>query len=94
MPATKTRHSVPDSVPRDTAVSRRVRAALREAGPAPSSKMITVGQFCAELIISRSTFYDWRAKGRAPECTKLPNGELRILRTDYEQWLKDLRGAA
>jgi predicted DNA-binding transcriptional regulator AlpA len=56
--------------------------------------MITVGQFCAELIISRSTFYDWRAKGRAPECTKLPNGELRILRADYEQWLKDLRGAA
>ena len=56
--------------------------------------MITVDQFCAELMISRSTFYDWRAKGRAPECTKLPNGELRILRADYEQWLKDLRGAA
>jgi predicted DNA-binding transcriptional regulator AlpA len=56
--------------------------------------MLTVDQFCTELIISRSTFYDWRAKGRAPECTKLPNGELRILRVDYEQWLKDLRGAA
>jgi predicted DNA-binding transcriptional regulator AlpA len=94
MPANKTRRPAPDSVPRDTAASRRARAALREAGPAPEPKMITVDQFCAELIISRSTFYDWRAKGRAPECTKLPNGELRILRADYEQWLKDLRGAA
>jgi predicted DNA-binding transcriptional regulator AlpA len=94
MPANKTRRPAPDSVPRDTAPSRRARAALREAGPAPEPKMITVDQFCAELIISRSTFYDWRAKGRAPECTKLPNGELRILRADYEQWLKDLRGAA
>jgi predicted DNA-binding transcriptional regulator AlpA len=94
MPANKTRHPAPDSVPRDTAATRRRRAALREASPAPSPKMITVDQFCAELIISRSTSYDWRAKGRAPECTKLPNGELRILRADYEQWLKDLRGAA
>jgi predicted DNA-binding transcriptional regulator AlpA len=94
MPTNKTHHPAPDSVPRDTAASRRARAASREADPAPEPKMITVDQFCAELIISRSTFYDWRAKGRAPECTKLPNGELRILRVDYDQWLKDLRGAA
>ena len=94
MPANKTRRPAPDPVPRDTAASRRARTALREAGPVPEPKMITVDQFCTELIISRSTFYDWRAKGRAPACTKLPNGELRILRADYEQWLKDLRGAA
>jgi len=93
MPANKTRRPAPESVPRDTAATGRRSATLREA-PTPEPKMITVDQFCAELIISRSTFYDWRAKGRAPECTKLPNGELRILRTDYEQWLKALRGAA
>lgn len=94
MTANKTRRPALDSVPRDTAASRRVRAALREPDPAPEPSMLTVDQVCAELIISRSTFYDWRAKGRAPQCTKLPNGELRILRVDYEQWLKDLRGAA
>ncbi len=94
MTANKIRRPAPDSLPRDTAASRRVRAALREADPASEPSMLTVDQVCAELIISRSTFYDWRAKGRAPECTKLPNGELRILRVDYEQWLKDLRGAA
>jgi predicted DNA-binding transcriptional regulator AlpA len=56
--------------------------------------MITIGQICDELIISRSTFYDWRAKGRAPECTKLPNGELRVFQEDYDQWLKALRRGA
>jgi hypothetical protein len=38
----------------------------------------------AEPGVSRSTFYDWRAKGRAPCCLKLSNGELRIHRADLE----------
>jgi excisionase family DNA binding protein len=48
---------------------------------------LTVAQLCAELGISRSTFYDWRAKGRAPRCIRLPNGEIRIRRTELERWL-------
>jgi predicted DNA-binding transcriptional regulator AlpA len=51
----------------------------------------TVAQFCAEWDISRSTFYDWRAKGRAPECVKLPNGDLRIEHDKYEAWLQTCR---
>ncbi len=94
MPATKTRRPTIDPVPRDTAATRRARAALREAGPAPKPTMLTVDQFCTELVISRSTFYDWRAKGRAPRCHKLPNGEIRILRADYERWLAALGDAA
>ncbi len=39
---------------------------------------LTVPEVCAELQISRSTFYDWRQKGRAPLCIVLPNGSLRI----------------
>jgi len=42
---------------------------------------------CAELRIARSTFYEWRAKGRAPRCIKLPNGDLRIRRAELERWL-------
>jgi predicted DNA-binding transcriptional regulator AlpA len=38
---------------------------------------LTLVEVCAELHISRSTFYDWRAKGKAPRCIKLPNGEIR-----------------
>ncbi|MFI6883187.1 helix-turn-helix transcriptional regulator [Streptosporangium canum] len=55
---------------------------------------ITLAEFCEELQISRRTFYDWRAKGRAPRCLKLPNGDLRIRRADFEQWLNALGDAA
>ncbi|MEH6374594.1 helix-turn-helix domain-containing protein [Streptomyces sp. KLMMK] len=48
---------------------------------------LTLAEICKDLKISPSTFYDWRAKGRAPRCIKLPNGDLRIRRSDYEHWL-------
>ncbi|MER6612556.1 helix-turn-helix domain-containing protein [Streptomyces xantholiticus] len=52
-----------------------------------SSGMLTLAEVCNELRISRSTFYDWRAKKRAPRCIKLPNGDLRVRRTELEHWL-------
>jgi excisionase family DNA binding protein len=52
----------------------------------PAERM-TVLEVCSELRISRSTFYEWRAKGRAPRCTKLPNGEIRIRRIELDRWL-------
>ena len=55
---------------------------------------LTIPQLCNELGISRSTFYEWRAKGRAPRCLKLPNGEIRIRVADYEAWLETLEEAA
>jgi predicted DNA-binding transcriptional regulator AlpA len=94
MPAARSRRLAYDYTPRDTAASRRRRAALWEASPAPESTWLTVDQLCAELHIARSTFYDWRAKGRAPKCHKLPNGNIRIRRADYERWLADLGDAA
>jgi excisionase family DNA binding protein len=48
---------------------------------------LTIVEVCAELRISRSTFYEWRAKGRAPRCIKLPNGDLRVRRAELERWL-------
>jgi excisionase family DNA binding protein len=48
---------------------------------------LTLAEVCEELNVSRSTFYDWRAKGTAPRCLKLPNGELRIRRTELDRWL-------
>jgi predicted DNA-binding transcriptional regulator AlpA len=49
---------------------------------------------CAELGIARSTFYCWRAAKKAPRCFKLPNGDLRIRRTDFDNWLMSLEDAA
>lgn len=48
---------------------------------------LSITDLCTELDIARSTFYDWRAKGRAPKCIKLPNGELRIRRSEFDRWL-------
>ncbi len=58
------------------------------------AERLTLAEVCAELRISRSTFYDWRAKGRAPRCIKLPNGEIRIRRADFENWLDSLEEVA
>jgi predicted DNA-binding transcriptional regulator AlpA len=59
--------------------------ATRAAGR--SGDKLTVADVCADLGISRRTFYEWRAKGTAPRCIPLPNGELRIRRSEYERWL-------
>ncbi|WP_167175690.1 helix-turn-helix transcriptional regulator [Saccharomonospora amisosensis] len=55
---------------------------------------LTIADICQELGISRRTFYEWRAKKRAPRCIKLPNGDLRIRRTDLEAWLESREEAA
>ncbi|SES20555.1 helix-turn-helix transcriptional regulator [Actinokineospora terrae] len=57
-------------------------------------RRLTIAQVCDDLDISRSTFYEWRAKGRAPRCLKLPNGEIRIRAADYDAWLDSLEEAA
>jgi predicted DNA-binding transcriptional regulator AlpA len=60
----------------------------------PIRAHLTIADLCAELGVARSTFYDWRAAKKAPRCIKLPNGELRIRRTDLENWLDSLQEAA
>ena len=39
--------------------------------------------------LARSTWEEWRTKGTGPKCIKLPNGQLRIRRAEYERWLND-----
>lgn len=55
---------------------------------------LTVRDVCAELGVARSTFYDWRAAHKAPPCLKLPNGDLRIKRSDFDRWLESLEQSA
>jgi predicted DNA-binding transcriptional regulator AlpA len=62
-------------------------------GSSPRSRL-TIADICADLAVSRSTFYEWRAKGRGPRCIKLPNGDIRINRAEYERWLTTLEEAA
>ena len=55
---------------------------------------LTIAEVCADRGISRRTFYEWRAKGRAPKCITLPNGSLRIRRPEYHRWLAAREEAA
>lgn len=63
-------------------------------GSPSRDEKLTIAEICKDLKISRSTFYDWRLKGRAPRCIRLPNGELRIRRGVYEHWLGDREDTA
>jgi hypothetical protein len=44
--------------------------------------------------LPRSTWDEWRAKGTGPKCIKLPNGQLRVRRAEYERWLAAREDAA
>ena len=58
--------------------------------PGNRSTRLTIADICADLGVSRFTFCEWRTKGRGPRCIKLPNGEIRINRTEYVRWLTTL----
>lgn len=49
--------------------------------------LLTVAEVLAELQIARSTFDTWRSLGTAPECIKLPNGQIRVRRCALDSWL-------
>lgn len=55
-------------------------------------ELLTVAQVLVILgDVSPRTFYRWRETGKAPSAVRLPNGELRIWRSDLEAWLERLR---
>jgi predicted DNA-binding transcriptional regulator AlpA len=55
-------------------------------------ELLTVAQVRAILgNVSLRTFYRWRETGKAPSAVKLPNGELRIWRSELYTWLDRLR---
>jgi predicted DNA-binding transcriptional regulator AlpA len=56
---------------------------------------MTIAEMCDELGgVSRRTFYRWRELGTAPQCLKIPNGELRTWRSEFLTWLESLRERA
>ncbi|WP_406282786.1 helix-turn-helix transcriptional regulator [Embleya sp. NBC_00896] len=54
----------------------------------PDVELLTVPEVLEALGgLSRRTFYRRRELGLAPACHKLPNGELRITREAFVEWL-------
>lgn len=56
--------------------------------------MLKLSEVLVELGMSRAAFYRMRARNQAPRLIKLPNGQLRIRRTDLDAWLDGLTDAA
>ncbi|WP_061296204.1 helix-turn-helix transcriptional regulator [Herbidospora cretacea] len=55
-------------------------------------ELLTVPQILDALGgVSRRTFYRWRETGQAPRGLKLPNGEIRVYRSELATWLDSLR---
>jgi excisionase family DNA binding protein len=54
---------------------------------AAEREKLTIREVCAELKVSRSTFYYWRQIGKAPRCVVLPNKEVRVTRAELDTWL-------
>ncbi len=74
--------------------TKRHRLTHREGSTSRSSNtaggptgLLTIAEVLAELQVARSTFDTWRSLGTAPQCIKLPNGQIRIRRCALDSWL-------
>jgi len=52
--------------------------------------LLTISEVIAELGIPRSTFYRWRQLRKGPRSIKLPNGDVRIRRSDLDRWIASM----
>ncbi|NNJ03031.1 helix-turn-helix domain-containing protein [Streptomyces sp. PKU-MA01144] len=57
-------------------------------------QMLKLPDVLTEIGMSRAAFYRMRARGQAPRLIKLPNGQLRVRRTDLDNWLASYEEAA
>lgn len=49
-------------------------------------QMLKLPEVLEEIQMSRAAFYRMRARGQAPRLQKLPNGQLRVRRSDLDAW--------
>ncbi len=49
-------------------------------------QMLKLPEVLNEIGMSRAAFYRMRARGHAPKLIKLPNGQLRVRRSDLDNW--------
>lgn len=57
-------------------------------------EMLTISEVVEEIGVPVSTFYRWRQLRKGPKAIKLPNGAVRIRRSELERWIAALEEAA
>ncbi|MER5412594.1 helix-turn-helix transcriptional regulator [Streptomyces virginiae] len=60
----------------------------------PRDEMLTIPQVVEEIGVPLATFYRWRQLRKGPKAIKLPNGSVRIRRSELERWIETLEEAA
>ena len=55
---------------------------------------LSMQEVLEDLGVPRSTMNDWRARKRGPRFVKLPGGQLRVSRVEYEAWCASFEEAA
>ncbi|WP_406483001.1 helix-turn-helix transcriptional regulator [Streptomyces sp. NBC_01615] len=56
--------------------------------------MLTISEVVEEIGVPVSTFYRWRQQRKGPRAIKLPNGAVRIRRSELERWIAALEESA
>ncbi|MFD7165033.1 MULTISPECIES: helix-turn-helix transcriptional regulator [Streptomyces] len=56
------------------------------AAPPKGDAKLTLAEALDEIGMSRAAFYRMRARGKAPQCLKMPNGQIRVRRSDLDAW--------
>jgi predicted DNA-binding transcriptional regulator AlpA len=56
--------------------------------------LLTISEVIAEIGVPRVTFYRWRQLRKGPRSIKLPNGDVRIRRSELDRWLASLEEGA
>ncbi|QGV78522.1 helix-turn-helix transcriptional regulator [Streptomyces ficellus] len=60
----------------------------------PRDEMLSIPQVIEEIGVPRATFYRWRQLRKGPRAIKLPNGAVRIRRSELDRWIATLEEAA
>ncbi|WP_301127391.1 helix-turn-helix transcriptional regulator [Streptomyces cacaoi] len=72
-----------------------MRQTTAPTGASEQDEMLTIRQVLRLLgNVPESTFYRWRRTGKGPRAIKLPNGAVRIRRSEFDRWIGSLEETA
>jgi predicted DNA-binding transcriptional regulator AlpA len=59
----------------------------------PKDELLPLSEVLDELGITRASWYRWRNRGVGPRVTRLPNGRLRVRRSELDAFLREMEEA-
>ncbi|MEY9845778.1 putative DNA-binding transcriptional regulator AlpA [Streptacidiphilus sp. BW17] len=60
----------------------------------PADELLPLNAVLEEIGITRASWYRWQNKGQGPKSIRLPNGHLRVRRSELTNWLNTMEEAA